>query len=87
MGSPISKTSTQSLSAILSSTGTHKVKLKSYAAGQLLAVSLFTLGVGEFPGAMLKASMLNPDIGQEVSFQTQTFELKPQKISYVLRDF
>lgn len=48
---------------------------------------MFTIGIGEVPGAMLKADMLNPGINEEVTFQTQTFNIKPEEISYVYRDF
>ena len=54
---------------------------------QLLAVSIFTIGVGESPGAMLKVNMLNPELNQEVAFQTNTFAIKPEDVSYIYRDF
>lgn len=85
--SPISKTPSQSLSAIIHTTGTHKVLLKAYGTDQLLAVSMFNIGVGEYPWAMLKADMLNPDLNQATNFQTTTFAIKPADISYVYRDF
>ena len=86
-GSPITKTPTQSLSNILNTTGSHNVLLKAYSNSQLLAVSMFTLGIGEYPGAMLKADMLNPDLNQATKFQTTTFDIKQGDISYVYRDF
>jgi hypothetical protein len=52
-----------------------------------LAVSMFTIGVGEFPGAMLKADMLNPDLNQATKFTTTTFDIKQGDISYIYRDF
>lgn len=86
-GSPISKTPTQSLSNILNTTGSHKVLLKAYKNNELLAVSMFTLGIGEYPGAMIKSNMLNPDLNQATKFQTTTFDIKQGDISYVYRDF
>jgi len=54
---------------------------------QLLAVSMFSIGIGEYPGTMLKVDMLNPDLGQATNFQTTTFDIKQGDISYVYRDF
>ena len=48
---------------------------------------MFTIGIGEYPGAMLKADMLNPDLNQATNFQTTTFDIKQGDISYVYRDF
>ncbi|MCX6823084.1 MAG: thrombospondin type 3 repeat-containing protein [candidate division SR1 bacterium] len=84
---PIKKTITENLSTILNKTGTHTILLKAYSNNQLLAVSMFNIGVGEFPGAMFKADMLNPELNQEVTFQTTTFAIKPADISYIYRDF
>lgn len=46
---PIKKTITENLSTILNKTGTHTILLKAYSNNQLLAVSMFNIGVGEFP--------------------------------------
>ncbi|MEI8091739.1 MAG: hypothetical protein WCG98_06025 [bacterium] len=36
---------------------------------------------------MLKSNMLNPSINEQVHFQTQTFDIQSEDISYVTRDF
>lgn len=53
--------------------GQYTVTVKANKTKELQAVSMFTIGVGNNKGSILKSNFLNPEINQKTEFQTQTF--------------
>jgi PKD repeat protein len=80
------KSPNQTFQKIFDATGTYQVAVKGYINQTLQAAATFNIGIAS-PGSMLKADMLNPEINQKTSFQTQIFALSTNDISYVTWDF
>ena len=78
----------QSFKKLFSISGSVSVGVKIRKNGAIIWISNFIVGVWKnVPWSMLKANMLNPDMGQKVDFQTMSYGFTPANINDVQWDF